>query len=221
MRRILLYIVALGLSLAAVAQSGSMREIFLGMPQEVLPVLNEEMRAQLLNNFDKQQKGEVSSEVRNLFYGYSSIVKLTDEFVEVKLDTQTTLQIRKLPQRRKKYLVGLIFTSKVAPEQSVLALYDQDWKRVEEEKLFKLPEVADFFTDPSVTMLNSTKTTLGAIGALSYRYSWAEGSDILRVEVTNFEEPITQSLYSETAKQLKPGGVLYKWQRGKLTKQRP
>lgn len=220
MRRILLYIAALGLSLVAMAQSGDMRQIFLGIPQEVLPMLTEETRAQLVSNFDKKQKGEVVSEVRNTFHGASEITRLSDDFIEIRLDTQTTLQMRKLEQSPRKYFVGLIYTSKVVPEQSVLVLYDKEWKRVEEEKYFLRPELADFFAEPALLQLNNTKKTLGAIGALSYRFSWVEGSDMLRVEITNFEEPTNQSLYPDASKWLKPGGVLYKWYRGQLRKER-
>lgn len=220
MRRILLYITALGLSLVAMAQSDNMRQLFLGMPQQVVPVLTKEARAQLVDNFDKRQKGEAPAEVRNSFNGYSAITALSDDFAEVKLDTQTSLQMRRLYLDRKSYLIGLIFTSKVVPEQSVLALYDQEWKRVPEEKYFQHPEVADFFSDPAQLQLNSTKKILSTIGALSYRYSWVEGSDVLKIEVTSFEEPMTQSLYPEATKWFKPSGVLYQWQRGQLRKER-
>lgn len=220
MRKILLYIAAVTLSVVAMAQSSDMRQMFLSMPQKVLPVLTEEIRAQLISNFDKKQKGEIPSEVRNQFYGHSEITKLTDDFVAVKLDTQTNLEIRKLSQSRKKYLIGLIYTSKIVPEQSVLVIYDQEWNRIEEEKYFKHPELADFFSDPSLLQLNSIKQVLGAIGALSFRYSWVEGSDILRIEMTNFEEPMAQSLYPDASKWLKPSGILYKWHRGQLRKEK-
>lgn len=220
MQRILLFISTIVLSLVSMAQTNGIRQIFLEMPMEVLPTLTSEMKEQLIHNFDQKQKGEVVSEVRNHFYGYSSITKLTEDFVEVKLDTQTTLQMLKLSNGRKKYFVGVIFTSNVTPEQSILVLYDREWRRVKESRYFQHPELADFFVNPSILQLNSTKQVLGAIGALCYRYSWIEEQGALRVEITNFEESTTQSLYPDAAKWLKPGGMLYKWHRGQLRKER-
>lgn len=220
MRKLILYITALALSLVAVAQSNDMRKIFLDMPEEVLPALTKEMREELISNFDKKQKGEVTSPVRNHFYGNSDIKKLTDAHIEVQLDTQTALQMRKLSKGRKKYYIGLILTSQVTPEQSVLVLYNQEWKRIEEGKYFQPPRLADFMNDPSILDLNHTKKILGSIGTFSYRYSWVDGADLLRVEITSFEEPTNQSLYPDAPKWLKPGGVLYKWHFGQLRKER-
>lgn len=196
-----------------------MRDIFRAMPLEALPVLSTEVKSTLLEGYDKKQKGEVVPEVRNMYNGTSEILQLTEDFIQVRLDSAVTMELQKLPLRGKKYQLGMILTSNTAPAQSVLVFYDEMWTRLEGEAYNTTPELADFFTDPSRLETNETKQVLGQIGAVSYRYSWVVGANKLRVVVTTFEEKTNKSLFPQATQWLKGEGVYYTWKRGELRKE--
>lgn len=219
MRRLILSLLTLMIVLSATAQRADIRQLFLSMPSSVLPSLNEERKEELLAQYDAHKEGRAYT-LKEIPYSLTStaatIHTITADYLELKLDEESSLQLKVLPKGWRGYVVSMVLTSEVVPRQSVLLFYDQQWRRLETDKYYTFPALAQFFTNPELLNHNDPKRVLSEVGALAYSYQWSPTELLLTTKITSFDLPLYQKQYPQAGQWLKAEGVTHQWKRGQL-----
>lgn len=212
MKRLLILL----LSLAAVptmAQQVTMREVFLEAPEPLIPILTQNNKVELLKAYDALQSGRLLDRpMSNRLGGSSRITNLTESFIQISLDEDTELQMKVVPMHDDSYLISMITTSQIEPEQSVLTFYRSDWEQIPTEQLFQMPKLSHFFSDPSMLALNKTKQLLSELGTLSYWMVWDAELPTLNIGITMLRSEANDKLYSNLREMLRPEGVTLFWE---------
>lgn len=219
MRRLSLALVALSLALSALAQRVDMRELFLSIPTSVSPLMTEERKIDLLDRYDTEKAGKsyTSPLTRQLFYDAEGmILNITEDYLHLRLDGDSSMQLKVLPKGWRGYVVSVVLTSEVVPKQSVLLFYDQKWQPLNTEDYFRVPSLEAFLTDAKLLTLNEVKHLFGEVGALTYSYNWSESDRVMTARLTTFDGPLYKRLYPKAIQWLRPEGVTYQWKRGQL-----
>lgn len=219
MRRLILSLLTLMIVLSATAQRADIRQLFLSMPSSVLPSLNEERKEELLAQYDAHKEGRAYT-LKEIPYSLTStaatIRTITADYLELKLDEESSLQLKVLPKGWRGIMVSMVLTSEVVPRQSVLLFYDQQWRRLETDKYYTFPALAQFFTNPELLNHNDPKRVLSEVGALAYSYQWSPTELLLTTKITSFDLPLYQKQYPQAGQWLRAEGVTYQWKRGQL-----
>lgn len=219
MRRLILSLLTLMIVLSATAQRADIRQLFLSMPSSVLPSLNEERKEELLAQYDAHKEGRAYT-LKEIPYSLTStaatIRTITADYLELKLDEESSLQLKVLPKGWRGYVVSMVLTSEVVPQQSVLLFYDQQWRRLETDKYYTFPALAQFFTNPELLNHNDPKRVLSEVGALAYSYQWSPTELLLTTKITSFDLPLYQKQYPQAGQWLRAEGVTHQWKRGQL-----
>lgn len=194
------------------AQQSSMREAFLEAPEVMIPILTQNNKVEMLKAYDALQEGRLTDRpVSNRLGGKSVVTQLTESFMLVSLDEDTEVQLKLMPLRKNDFLISMIVTSKIVPEQSVISFYKANWEQIPTEDLFEMPALSKFFSDPSKLTLNETKKVMSEIGTLSYRLAWDPNTPTLNIRISTFSHKTMKGLYSRVYEMLAPEGVNYYW----------
>ena len=223
MRRLSLSLLTLLIALSATAQRVDIRQLFLSMPQTVMPTLSEERKKDLLAQYDAHKKGRIYTlkEIPNSLTSTASNIRtLTQDYLDLQLDEISSMQLKVLPKGWRGYMISIVLTSEVVPWQSVLIFYDKQWRRLDTSSYFRFPPLAQLVTDPELLNRNDTKRVLSEVGTLAYSYQWSPTELLLSTKVTTFDLPLYQKLYPEAGQWIKPDGVTYQWKRGQLRSQK-
>lgn len=219
MRRLILSLLTLMIVLSATAQRADIRQLFLSMPSSVLPSLNEERKEELLAQYDAHKEGRAYT-LKEIPYSLTStaatIHTITPDYLELKLDEVSSLQLKVLPKGWRGYMVSMVLTSEVVPRQSILLFYDQQWRRLPTDKYYTFPALAQFFTNPELLNHNDPKRVLSEVGALAYSYQWSPTEPLLTTKITSFDLPLYQKQYPQAGQWLRAEGVTHQWKRGQL-----
>lgn len=131
----------------------SARRAFVEMPVDVLDLLSKGVRLDMLDYFDNDS----IYEGRNEFDGHSRIVEANRNYIKVEVTPASVLQIKILPTSKGEmamtvYTVGADKDSK----DSEVRFFDASMQEMDGSKIFKMPELKDFFRIPkgSVTKMS-------------------------------------------------------------------
>ena len=106
-------------SFASLAVSAkSMREIWLSMPDSMVRYLNKNKRIEFLDYVDMK----VKTDVKNLLQGSSVMDTITSNYLSVKLNEASSIQMRLLPVRGSDSLLCIIRTYSAPAAESVVQL---------------------------------------------------------------------------------------------------
>lgn len=125
----------------------SMRDIWINMPDKLLPYLNKSLRTELADYVAIK----ANPSIQNLLGDTTSIEKLTDDYLKVNLNEGTTLQVKKLDNNT----IAVVKSWNNASSDSDLKLYSIDWSTRKENNA----DVALEIEKPD-TMLASTYSDL-------------------------------------------------------------
>lgn len=120
MKKTLLILFVSITSLAAYAQN--MREVWINMPDSIVPYLNRSLRTELADYVGMNMK----SEVRNLIGDTTRISLLTDNYIKAKLSNASALEIKLLDAST----IAVVKTWFSPEAESELELYDKEWKKL-------------------------------------------------------------------------------------------
>lgn len=152
MRRLSLSLLTLLIALSATAQRVNIRQLFLSMPQSVMPTLSEERKIDLLAQYDAHKEGRIYTlkEIPNSLTSTASNIRtLTQDYLDLQLDEMSSMQLKVLPKGWRGYMISIVLTSEVVPWQSVLIFYDKQWRRLDISSYFRFPPLAQLVTDLS------------------------------------------------------------------------
>ena len=121
LKRILIILFAFA-SLTVSAKS--MREIWLSMPDSMVRYLNKSKRIEFLDYVDMK----VKTDVKNLLQGSSVMDTITSNYLSVKLNEASTIQMKLLPVRGSDSLLCVVRTYSAPATESTVNFFTQDWQ---------------------------------------------------------------------------------------------
>lgn len=119
-RRILLLTTVLLVTFSAQAQS--MRSLWLSMPDSLIPYLNREMRAQMVN-----AEGDTITSPSGLA-NKSLIVTLAADYLKAGLTEASTIEMKRFATMKGDSVVAVVNTFYAPESESRLDIYDTSWK---------------------------------------------------------------------------------------------
>ncbi|MDN4753452.1 DUF3256 family protein [Porphyromonadaceae bacterium W3.11] len=198
---------------AMMAQRPSIRQVFEDAPSEVIPALGDLERSQVFAVYEAKLKGEADIETsKNMLGAEVTLLRLTDDYLQMTLDPSTELQMKLLPYKGSKgYLISMVATSLLEPKQSVIVFYDKDWNRLETSDFIQSPDPADYFISPDDSNRREIKDALVERGRWSYQIVLDADGVGLSFRMTTFDEALARELHPDVMPLLKKEGVRYEW----------
>ena len=153
--KLLVFIFLLFYSIIPTNAQTSIKEIINNMPEDMMPYINNDQMAELLEFTDKKD----SVKIKNVFNGTSSIDSLSLNFAKISLSKATELQLKLLPAGDTTQIVCVVKTIKKPLRESTVKFYSTDWKSLNSE--FGLPEKFD--TDSILNMFVQRPDTMSEV----------------------------------------------------------
>ena len=122
-RILLLVLIALGTTLI---EAQTMRQIWIDMPDEMVPYLNQSNRTELADYVDMK----VDAAIRNKLEDTTRIERLTLEYIRVKLNASHRLEMRLLQKADGSKVLCVVNTWLGPAADSRLSFYDTDWHQL-------------------------------------------------------------------------------------------
>ena len=145
MRKLLLILLMMcGVFASAKAQAQDIRALFMDAPEEVLPLLPRNARADCIDFAD----AGMSYPVSNLLGGESTLKVLTDNYLLLQTTSASTMEMKVLPCGDS-FVICVIKSVSAEATDSRMAFYTSGWEKVDTTVYFKEPQIRDFFTDDS------------------------------------------------------------------------
>lgn len=135
---ILLLFCCLGFSL----QAQDIRNLFIEAPDSVLPLLPRNNRADCIDFADAGMVYPVS----NRLGGKCIMREISDGYLLLQSSGVSTFEMKLLPQNDG-FVICVVNTVYAEAADSRIAFFDSNWKRLDTEKFFTAPSIADFFAD--------------------------------------------------------------------------
>ncbi|MBR5275922.1 MAG: DUF3256 family protein [Bacteroidaceae bacterium] len=139
MRKFIYIFTLLLVAATAELAAQNMRTLFVGMPDTIFPLLTATNRADCVDFVDAGMRARVS----NRLDGKSELLRLTDDFLEMKMSNHSTLQMKLLPRSAGDTIVCMVKTVCAESCDSRILFYTKDWKQLPQQ--FAYPPIKDFF----------------------------------------------------------------------------
>lgn len=122
----------------------NMREIFIGMPDSIIPLMSRTNREDCADFIDAGMKACVT----NRLDGKSEMLQLTSDYLKIKMSECSFLQMKLLPMTSGDTVVCVINTLCAEACDSRIRFFTKDWADVSGiSSFFKKPMIEDFFSD--------------------------------------------------------------------------
>ena len=125
-----LFIIAYSLLVASLASAQNMREIWLSMPDSLVPYLNNSLRTEVADYVDMK---DMKPEVNNLLDDTTRINRLTNDYMLVRLTNSSVLEMRKLNDNR----IATVWTWFGPAPESTLRMFDSEWNELPVSSTFE------------------------------------------------------------------------------------
>ena len=191
--------ILLFLLLGASVKSQDIRSLFMSAPDDVLPLLSQDARADFLDYADA---GMVVG-VTNRLDGVSFMTELTDDYIALKTTNSSTMQIKMLPLEDGGHILAVVKSVKAEAENSYVEFYDLDWKKLPGADFFEVPAIEDFFISPDSAVKYVDKCDMYLV-----KYSLTGNDTVLLTEYT-----MLSYMNIDDGKLLAPlmRNVVYRW----------
>jgi len=150
--RLFVVLAALLTSVAAAQARRTMREIWVTMPDSVIPYLNHELRVELADFWEMKAEAKV----KNLLEDDTRLMKMSDSYMELKLNGSTDAVLRLLSAGDSTYIICMVKTFRAPEAESSVEFYSAGWEPL--GGTFGLPlsntprETTAMFTEKNDTM---------------------------------------------------------------------
>lgn len=128
-----------------------MAEVFITMPNEYLPQLEDAWRKDLVDLYRSGEKARL----KNGMNGMSELVKLTKDYLLLQSTERTTVEMKLLPLVNNTFVICRIVTLEGPVKDSRVTFFSPEWKPLHAEDLWS-PVSSDWFrrTDVDTTSVN-------------------------------------------------------------------
>lgn len=122
MKRVLILLISCVLTSFVEAQV-SMRDVWLSMPDSIVPYLNRSLRLEHLDFMDRH----VKSEVKNLLHENGVLDTLTNDFASYYLPQASSLELKLLSTNDSTQVICMVKTVMAPEAESEIRFYDTSW----------------------------------------------------------------------------------------------
>ncbi|MGN1376091.1 MAG: DUF3256 family protein [Prevotella sp.] len=112
-------------------------DIVSSMPKELIPYINDNMKAELVNSV---KNGDTIS-INSMLEEKIAIDSITNDFIRIKATKTTTIQLRLLPVSDSTSIICMVKTLEVPIRKSKVSLFTTSWSPVDSD--YGLPTFAD------------------------------------------------------------------------------
>ncbi len=206
---ILLCLALWGVSVAAQSQNAS--SMLIMMPDDLIPQLTVNNRKDMID-FAKLNRQD---NVRNRFGGNSRITSLSDNFLEISLSEQSTMQLKILPYKDT-IIIGIINTVAAPAYDSRINFYTTNWEDMELSSIWNVPDIDDF----AHTEQRKSKNYKEAISLLDtwlMKFSFEKDRNEIVAE-HSIKDYLPEEIFSQVKPYLSDTPVRYKWTGKKFKK---
>ncbi|MCD7971966.1 MAG: DUF3256 family protein [Candidatus Azobacteroides sp.] len=154
----------------------TMEQLFISMPDSLLPLLNQEKKVELTEHLKNGQEGKVVNKLQ----GETVLIALTDTYFFLQSTQQTTLEAKVLPINEYYNIICLIKTCCGPACESQVSFYTPDWKPLN-NTYFKGTKPEEFFNDISS---EECKIKKAQIDLSTIQYKLEKDSDRLTASFT-------------------------------------
>jgi hypothetical protein len=117
---------------AGIANSRTIADIFIKMPDEMIIQLEEAWRKDLI---DLYKSGKTAS-LKNTMRGRSVLKKLTDDYLFLETTERSTVEMKLLPLINDTHIICVVLTVYAPVADSRVEFYTTEWKKIPDKNLF-------------------------------------------------------------------------------------
>lgn len=129
MKKLIVLLVALSLTLSVSAKS--LRDLWVSMPDSLLPTFSKNLRLEFVELEDMGVKPEVS----NLLGNNCLMDTLSNNYLQLTTSRQSVLQMRMLPMEMGDSVLCVVKTFSAPEKESDVRFYDQNWHEISYKSL--------------------------------------------------------------------------------------
>lgn len=182
---------------------------FINIPDTILPLISRSTRMDMLDYFRVDSTYRATNEMG----GYSSLEKVSGDYLKVRISDVSTLELKVLPWGKSGRVIASVYTICGPAADSELRFFSPDMKPVKCQKFFKLPELKDFFSIPKGS-LTKMKEIEAMVPFPTIEYDLSENSCDLTGRLTAGEY-INQDDYNIMKLFLRPS-LQWRWNGSKF-----
>ena len=130
MKKIILLVIAV--SMTALSEAKSLRELWVSMPDTLMPAFNKNIRTEYV---ELQDMG-VKAEVKNLLQENCVLDTLTQDFMQLRMGKTYSLQMKLLASEGSDSILCMVKTFAAPEKESEVLFFDQQWKPISFASLF-------------------------------------------------------------------------------------
>ena len=108
------------------ADSKSLKDLWLTIPENIVPYLDDKMRTECVDLYYMHANGETTNRLK----GKSKVDTLTTSFMQIVLNNACTMQIKTLPTANTDSIICVVKTYNIPQKESSVNFYDQEWKKL-------------------------------------------------------------------------------------------
>lgn len=205
MKRLILTLLICVCSLGAKAQD--MAAVFTSMPDQYIPQLENAWRKDLIDLYTSGKEARL----KNTMNGYSSLLKLTNDYALLQTTESSTVEMKLLPLVNNTFVVCMVSTVDGPVSDSHVEFFTTDWQPLEAEDLF-IPASNDWYFKKGVN--ENSESFLEATSLLDldlFEYNLSPDSLTLTATYTT-----PQYLSKEDQEKVAPylsEPLVYKWEK--------
>lgn len=146
-------------------QAQNMKELFVAMPDTLLPLLTKVNR----EDFGDFLASNMKAKVRNRFGKTSEMTVLTENYLQVEMTSVSSLEMKLLPLNDSLNVICMVQTYRAPVADSQIRFYDTDWHPMEVSRFITLPDDSLFFRKPANEVQADSLRNLRAHADISLR----------------------------------------------------
>ena len=182
--RNLLVVVSLVFCISVSAQS--MRQVWINLPDSVVPYLNESNRTELADYVSMNMDAVIQNHLKDT----TRITALTRDYIDVRLSAASRLQMKLLPWSggATDSILCVIQTYEGPAAESCLAFYEHNWRQVQIEQSlpdeFQLADARSFIQRPDSLSDEEYDELLSLVSPLYVKMELSQTDNSLTVSVS-------------------------------------
>ena len=177
-------------------QAQDLKSLFIALPDSLSPMLTKVNR----EDFGDFLASNMKAEVKNRFGNTSEMLKLTDNYLKLKISKVSMAEMKLLPLNDSVKVICVVHTFEGPASDSSISFYDTSWKRLPADKFLTLPVEDAFYKTPaSEVQADSLKNLRARADMFLLKADLSETDNTL-----SFTYATPDYLDKETAEEIKP-----------------
>lgn len=204
--------IATGIFTLTSVRAQNAKQLFVGMPDSIAPLLTSVNRADCIDFLESKMKAQVD----NRFGSKSEMTELGKDYIHMQMTPQSVWQMKLLALNDSMNVVCVINTACAPACDSSVLFYTPDWKPLSTSDFITFPSLDDFLTAPDSTAIYAFEEAHRSADILLMKADLNKENTELTVTLTTPEY-----MSKETAEKLMPflrRPIVYSWKNGAFTR---